>query len=514
MRGGERVRNLSKLIFQRVVGVSLAILLQIIFVLAGMSWLYEYRRWLGIAMGILSWVAVIGIICGRSNPSYKIAWIVLILAFPVAGLTVYLLFGGNKVSSHETRKMASVDRVTTNALRQDPAVLAAIEARQDEAYNHARYLLSCAHYPAYAHSQATYFSGGEDCFAAMLEELERAQHYIFLEFFIIGRGRMWDSIRAILVRKAAQGVDVRVLYDDFGCITRLPMGYAKKLGELGIRAHAVNPYLPILSGRLNNRDHRKLMIIDGRAAFTGGVNLADEYINVTHPYGHWKDCGILVRGEAAWSMAAMFLSFWGYVDRQTADITPFRAPAAGLPSDGFLQPFADSPLDRENVGATIFQSLIRSARNYVWIMTPYLILDDEMTSALCTAARTGIDVRIVTPGVPDKWYVHAVTRANYEALTEAGVKIYEYTPGFIHSKVCLADGRYALVGTVNLDFRSLYLHFEDGVYLCGSSAIDDVYADFEETFPKCELITYAACKHTRIHQRLLRTLLRLFSPLL
>ena len=508
------MRNFSKLIFQRVVTVSLAILLQIIFVLAGMLWLHEYRRWLGIAMSALSWVAVITVMCSRSNPSYKIAWIVLILAFPVAGLTIYLLFGGNRVSSHEARKMAGIERITTGALSQNPAVLSHIRARQDEAYNHTRYLFACAHYPAYESSSAEYFSGGEACFAAMLRELETAEHYIFLEFFIIGKGQMWDQILAILHRKAAQGLDVRVLYDDFGCITRLPMAYAKKLAALGIRAHAVNPYLPVLNGRMNNRDHRKLMIIDGKAAFTGGVNLADEYINVTHPHGHWKDCAVLIRGEAVWSMTAMFLTFWGYVDRSAEDIAVFRPASAAVPTDGLIQPFADSPLDRENVGANIYQSLIRSARSYVWLMTPYLILDDEMVSALCIAAKTGVDVRIVTPGIPDKWYVHAVTRANYEALTEAGVRIFEYTPGFVHSKLALADGKFALVGTVNLDFRSLYLHFEDGVYLCDCSAISEIRADFDATFPKCEEITYAACKRTRPLQRLLQTLLRLFAPLL
>ena len=213
-------------------------------------------------------------------------------------------------------------------------------------------------------------------------------------------------------------------------------------------------------------------------------------------------------------MTAMFLAFWGYVDRSAEDLSVFRPRDAAVPSDGFLQPFADSPLDHENVGASMYQSLIRSARRYVWLMTPYLILDDEMLSALCTAAKTGLDVRIVTPGVPDKWYVHAVTRANYEALTAAGVRIYEYTPGFVHSKLALADGKFALVSTVNLDFRSLYLHFEDGVYLCGASAIEDIHADFAATFPKCDEITYAACKRTHPGQRLLQTLLKLFSPLL
>ena len=265
----------------------------------------------------------------------------------------------------------------------------------------------------------------------------------------------------------------------------------------------------------NNRDHRKLLIIDGKAAFTGGVNLADEYINEYERFGHWKDCGILVRGKAVWSMTVMFLSLWGYVDRSEEDVGRFRVDYPEKQGNtGFLQPFADSPLDNEDVGATILQSVISSAQERMWIMTPYLILDDKMVSALCVAAKTGVDVRIITPGIPDKWYVHAVTRANYEVLTEAGVRIFEYKPGFIHSKVCLSDNRYAVVGTVNMDFRSLYLHFEDAVYLYGSPAVRQVAADFEETFPVCREMTYARCRHVHFYQRVIRTLLQVFSPLL
>ena len=326
---------------------------------------------------------------------------------------------------------------------------------------------------------------------------------------------MWDSILEVLHRKAMQGVDVRVLYDDFGCITRLPMRYCKKLREMGIEAHVFNPFIPVLSGRLNNRDHRKLMLIDGKVGFTGGVNLADEYINEIERFGHWKDCGILVRGEAVWSMVMMFLSIWDYVAGLEEDVAAFRPDyPEDAKGEGYLQPFADSPLDHEDVGATIFQSLIQSACRRLWIMTPYLILDDKMISALCVAAKTGVDVRIITPGILDKWYVHAVTRANYEPLTEAGVRIFEFKPGFIHSKVCLADDQYAVVGTVNMDFRSLYLHFEDAVYLYDSPAVSQVAQDFEETFPVCREMTYARFRHVHFYQRILRALLQVFSPLL
>jgi len=260
---------------------------------------------------------------------------------------------------------------------------------------------------------------------------------------------------------------------------------------------------------------RKLLIIDGKAAFTGGVNLADEYINEYKRFGHWKDCGILVRGKAVWSMTVMFLSLWGYVDRSEEDVSRFRADyPEKRGGTGFLQPFADSPLDNEDVGATILQSVISSAQERMWIMTPYLILDDKMTTALCVAAKTGVDVRIITPGIPDKWYVHAVTRANYEELTRAGVRIFEYTPGFIHSKVYLADTKQAVVGTVNLDFRSLYLHFEDAVYLYDTTVNAQVQADFEQTLPQCREITAEQCRHTHLTQRVLRALLRLLAPLM
>lgn len=509
------MRNLFKLLFQRVFVVSLAILLQILFVLSGVLWLREYWHWVQTGMTILSWVVVLSIMTGRSNPSYKIAWILLILAFPVAGLTIYLLFGGNKVSRRESRKMGRVELLVTQNLRQKPQTMRLLETEDRQAWNHARYLLSASRYPVYDNSCAEYFPSGESCFAKMLEELEKAEHYIFLEFFIIDRGKMWDAILDVLRRKAMQGVDVRVMYDDFGCITRLPMNYCKKLREMGIQARVFNPFLPVLSGRLNNRDHRKLMIIDGKAAFTGGVNLADEYINEVERFGRWKDCGILVRGEAVWSMVMMFLSIWDYAAKLEEDVDAFRPdyPEENA-GQGFLQPFADSPLDYEDVGATIFQNLIQSATNRLWIMTPYLILDDKMISALCVAAKTGVDVRIITPGIPDKWYVHAVTRANYEPLTEAGVRIFEFKPGFIHSKVCLSDEQYAVVGTVNMDFRSLYLHFEDAVYLHRSPAIAQIADDFEKTFPICREVTYARCRHVHLYQRIIRALLQVFSPLL
>ena len=349
-------------------------------------------------------------------------------------------------------------------------------------------------------------------FPVLVRELKQAKKYIFIEYFIINDGVMWQTILNILEKKAAEGVDVRLIYDGFGCLTTLPHKYYEELQKKGIKCQVFNPFRPILNIIQNNRDHRKLCIIDGWVGFTGGINLADEYINQKARFGHWKDCGILVRGKAVWSMTVMFLSLWGYVDRSEEDVSRFRADyPEKRGGTGFLQPFADSPLDNEDVGATILQSVISSAQERMWIMTPYLILDDKMTTALCVAAKTGVDVRIITPGIPDKWYVHAVTRANYEELTRAGVRIFEYTPGFIHSKVYLADTKQAVVGTVNLDFRSLYLHFEDAVYLYDTTVNAQVQADFEETLPQCREITAEQCRHTHLTQRV-RSLLRLLAP--
>lgn len=501
---------------RRFIVVSLAIILQIGVAVLGMFWLRDYREWINSALILLSWAAVIFIVLDRSNPSFKIAWVVLILAFPVAGLTIYLLFGGNRLSARTRLKMRRTEDQVMAHLTQNPDASQLLSSMPEQAGNHTAYIRNATRFPVYHNSHAEYFPDGELCFTRMLEELRKAEHYIFLEYFILESGLMWDEILKILIEKAQAGLDVRVLYDDFGSITRLPGDYAEKLRERGIACYAVNRYVPVLSPRLNNRDHRKLMIIDGVVSFTGGINLADEYINRTSPLGVWKDCGILLRGEASWAMAAMFLTMWDYVTRQEEDPEAFRPAEFPVPPEapGWIQPFSDSPLDYEDVGATVYLDLIGSARKRVWIMTPYLILDDKMTGALCTAAKSGVDVRIVTPHIPDKPYVHAVTRANYEILTEAGVRIFEYKPGFVHAKVCLSDDLYALVGTMNMDYRSLYLHFENGVYLFRCEAIEQIEADFCDLFPACREITYAQCRHIHLYQRLMRSLLRLFAPLM
>ena len=454
--------RLGKLVFQRVIVVAFFILLQLGALLSTVIWLSEYRRWIQVFMTALSVLTIVYLLYDRTNSSYKIAWIILILAFPVAGISLYLTFGGRRLSARTRRGMHQAEDMVRENLWQERLISDNLANLSDPASAVASYLYNVSGYPVYDNTETEYFPLGDLVYPRMLEELSKAEKYIFLEFFIIGEGVMWQGILDILRRKAARGVDVRVLYDDFGCITTLPSGYDKQLREMGIRAKVFNPFVPVLSGRLNNRDHRKLMIIDGQVGFTGGVNLADEYINRHERFGHWKDCGILLRGEAVWAMTVMFLSMWDTNTGALEDIAALRPayPYSLAGGEGFVQPFCDTPLDNEDVCESTLLTLFQRAVRSIYIMTPYLILDDKITAALLTAAKTGLDVRIITPHIPDKWYVHAVTRAHYEMLTEAGVRVYEYTPGFIHSKVYLVDGRYAVTGTVNLDFRSLYLHFE------------------------------------------------------
>lgn len=509
------MRNLLKLMFQRVFLVSLAILGQLAFFFVTLKFFDDYLNWFSGVMEILAFALVIYIISNdHTKPAYKIAWIVPLLTFPLFGGILYLTFGGNRLSLRQKRKMELTQEGMRRALHQDNAVYGALLAENRHAAAQARYLIRCADCPVYENTETTYLSPGEACFSAMLRELRKAEKYIFLEYFIIEKGTMWSAILEILRQKAAQGVDVRIIYDDFGCITRLPTHYAKKLAKLGIRATAFNPFVPVLSSRLNNRSHRKLMIIDGVVGFTGGINLADEYINKVERFGHWKDSGILLRGDAVYAMTVMFLSFWDGIFRSRSDFSAFLPTRISTVGTGFVQPYCDSPLDFEPVGENVYLNLIAHATRSISIMTPYLIIDDTMCTALTNAAKGGIDVRIITPHIPDKHYVHALTRANYQQLVEAGVRIYEYEPGFLHSKVFCVDDTYATVGSINMDFRSLYLHFENGVWLYRTDCIADIRRDFEQTLRKCIPITLADCRNIALPRRVMRAILRFMAPLL
>ena len=512
------IKKLASLLFQRSVIVAALILVQaalIIGMLALSSAGYSYVRWGSLVLSVL---AVLIIVSRQTDPGYKIAWIVPILLFPAFGWLLYLLCGGNKLSARQRRKMQGMDRTMLEQLEQDYKA-EQLERLGAAAATQARYLERYARCPVYTNTWTRYFPLGDDAFPVMLEELKKAEKYIFLEYFIIAPGVFWDSSVEIQREKHAARVAVRVIYDAVGSLHTLPMNYAHKFeAETGIPCCFFNRFKPIISIRMNNRDHRKFCIIDGHTAFTGGINLADEYINQKPRFGHWKDSAILLKGEAAWSMTVMFLTMWEYIRDVEEDYSRFR-PAA-LPAEAaggagyYVQPYTDNPLDDEPVGETVYLNLISKAKHYIYAMTPYLIISDSVNTALCNAAKAGVDVRIITPHIPDKPLVFELTRSHYEPLLEAGVQIFEYTPGFVHAKNMVADDLCAVVGSINLDYRSMFLHFEDAVLLYRDPTILDVKRDFLETLFKSQPVTLEECLAHAWPRRLFRSILRVLAPLL
>ena len=509
------MKKILRFITQRVVITALLIVLQAL-LLFGFIWkLDNYFVYFYAGSVLLSLLITLGIINSKSNPAYKISWLIPILLFPVFGGLVYLLFGSDRTGRYLRKKLQGIgtemDNVIGEAHRRSGA-----EQLPPDAANQSRYISHCAYCPPYQNTTTEYLPLGEVKFERMVEELKKAKHYIFLEYFIIQEGKMWNTILDILRQKAAEGVDVRVIYDDMGCIMILPTGYDKTLEQMGIKCRIFNPFVPILSSRFNTRDHRKICVIDGNVGFTGGINLADEYINAYEKHGHWKDTSILLKGEAVFNLTVMFLSMWDYLDGTTGktDYSRYYPTVWDENAKGYVQPFADNPLDDEAVGETVYLNLINKAKRYVYITTPYLILSSEMLTALTSAAKCGVDVRIITPHIPDKWYVHAVSRSHYQPLIEAGVKIYEYTPGFIHAKTFVVDDNYAVVGTINLDYRSLYLHFECAVWMYQTPSVAQVRDDFFKTQRISQEITLEECRSLSFPRRLGRSVLRVFAPLM
>lgn len=513
-------QKLFGLLFHRLVLVGAAILVQLAILLVMLLRFQQYFVYFYAVSITVSVAAVLYIISNRSNPAYKIAWIIPIMLVPVFGGIIYLVLGGNRISRRERSRMIQLEKNFHDIALVSPHSPQDLQDLHDlslDAANQSEYIRRTTGSPVYRNTSVEYLPLGEVKFARMLQELENAQHYIFLEYFIIQEGKMWDPILEILERKAAQGLDVRVMYDDFGCMMTLPAHYKRTLEQKGIQCCVFNPFLPVLSSRFNNRDHRKICVIDGHTGFTGGVNLADEYINAYPKLGHWKDTAVLIKGDAVWSLTLMFLSMWDYVrgtQEDYAGYQPRRYQTEPVRSDGFVQPYTDSPLDDEPVGETVYLNLINKAERYVYITTPYLIISSEMMTALRTAARSGVDVRLITPHTPDKWYVHALTRAYYESLIEAGVRVYEYTPGFIHAKTFTVDDEYGVVGTVNLDFRSLYLHFECAAWMYRCRCIPEMRRDFLATVEKSEEITLERCRSVNLVMRVVQSVLRVFAPLM
>ncbi len=505
-------RGLFRLIFGRTTIVVLLLAVQFGLLFLGFYRLRNYTLYGGsMLVGLI--VALI-VINRPRNPYIKITWILLIMLFPVFAIPFYFFVDAELGHRLSRARLEEIDRETAGLLPVQAEALRTLEQADPGAAGLASYLQRTGGFPVWQNSGVDYYPLGEDAFQAILTELEQAERFIFMEYFIIREGYMWGRILKVLEKKARQGVEIRVLYDGTCALYDLPYHYPRQLEELGIRCRMYAPLRPLVSTHYNNRDHRKILVVDGRCAFTGGINLSDEYINRTHPHGHWKDVAVRITGEAVRSFTLMFLQMWNVEGRGMEDCTPYLTASTPVSAPGWVIPYGDSPFNGENLAEMVYMDVLNRARKYVHIMTPYLIIDHEMVVALTFAARRGVDVKLITPGWPDKKTVFALTRSYYSELIAAGVQIWEYEPGFVHAKTFVSDGVTAVTGSVNLDYRSLYLHFECAALLCGVPAIADIERDFQATLARCRQVTLEDCKKDRLSRRLTGWLLRPLAPLM
>lgn len=497
----------------RIISLIFAVIIQAAVFVVPYVFFREYIGHINWIFEIISLLAVLYIVQSDINPVYKIPWIVIILLVPVFGGVLYLIYGVRHFGKKEVRKAIRTKAEYRDAINLRPYYNEELRKENPAISVQTDYLLNNVDAPVYRNTCARFFPLGDDMYPVMLEELRKAEKFIFMEWFIIQRGEMLDSVVDILEQKAAEGLDVRFMYDSFGSIFKAPGDFVKQMRSKGIKCYEFNTFRTILDSRYNNRDHRKICVIDGNVGFTGGVNLADEYINKKKVYGHWKDTAVMIKGEAVWSLTTMFISLWDSSFKQKDDYSAFIPEQTFNYDDGYFAPYTDYPFDDEPAGKTVYLNMINRADRYVYIMTPYLILDNVMIAALSNAAKNGIDVRIITPGIPDKKIAFMLTQSYYEVLIGAGVKIYEYTPGFVHAKIFLSDDETGVVGTINLDYRSLTHNFENAVWMYKTGALSRIKEDYMNTLSKCRSITYEMARKQPIYKRLLMPVLRLFSPM-
>ena len=468
------------------------------------------RVWLNGMLKALSIVIVLYLVRKDENSAYKIGWIVLIGLLPLLGGALYLAFGNKAPAKGLRTRMRKVEQAHTADLAPRPDQTDTLD-RVEKNLSH--YVETYGPYPAWKHTAAHYFSCGEAMYPRLLEDLERAEKFIFLEFFIVKSGAMWDGIEAILKRKAAEGVDVRLIYDDFGSLLGLPSDFVIRMERSHIRCIPFNPVVPLVSLVMNHRDHRKIVVIDGNVAYTGGVNLADEYINAEQRFGYWKDAAIRLEGAAVWNFTVIFLNCWNAFRPQETDYAPFAPTHLPESSDGVVQPYTDSPLDEEPLAETVYLNILAQAQRYVYLYTPYLAVGEEMLDALKTAAKRGVDVRLVLPGIPDKKLVFRLSRSYYVPLLRAGVRIYEYTPGFLHAKCYVSDDHLAVVGSINMDYRSLLDNLEVTAFIRDRSVVRALSATYDDDLASCRRIARETWRPAA-WRRTLGDALRLVSPLM
>ncbi len=506
-------RGFVHIIFGRTMIIIFLLLIQVAFLVGLMFSAGKYIPYLFGSISIFTAVMLIFVLNTKSDASVKLSWCFFIAVLPVFGALMYLFVQldlGHRVEQRAIQK--TIDE-GAKFLPENNNVYEKLKTDDKGFYNLSRYMRDKGGFTAYKNTQVEYFPIGENKFKKMLEALEKAEKFIFLEYFIIKEGFMWDKILNVLLKKAKEGVEVRIIYDGTNAVSNLPYGYPKKLKKAGIQCKMFSPLRPFVSTYYNNRDHRKILVVDGVCAFCGGINLADEYINVTSPHGHWKDTAVKIEGEAVKSFTLMFLEMWN-ADEKNREYEKYLIESVRTDENGIVIPYGDNPMDDELLAENVYLDLINRAEKYVYIMTPYLILDGQMENALKFASKRGVDVRIILPQKPDHIYAYVLAEDHYPELIKAGVKIYTYTPGFVHAKEFLVDDKYGIVGTINLDYRSLYLHFECGLLMYKPDCIEKMYEDFEETFEKCHIINQGDIKKRGFLSRLAGKMLKAVAPLM
>lgn len=509
-------RGIVQVVFSRGVVMSTLLLLQIALFVGLVNYLYAYDTPIYIAMTCLSIIVVIRIINQKGNPAFKLAWVVPIMGLPIVGASFYMYCKLQQQPRRMKNKLQDLWIKVRPYMKEDPLTTKELRFHKPANANLAYFLSNQLGYPVHRNTKVSYFSLGEEKFEALLCELRKAKDFIFMEYFIVEESFMWDEILKVLEDKVQDGVEVRFMYDGMCSIEMMPYNYPKLLKAKGIRCKVFSPVLPILSTHQNNRDHRKITVIDGKIGFMGGINIGDEYINRKPRFGHWKDTAIMLEGEAVQSLSMMFLQMWNMNEKEEERFDRYITPKAETitPDLGFVLPYGDSPFDDENVGEEVYLHILQHAQKYVHIMTPYLILDNEMLTNLMHTAKSGIEVIIIMPDIPDKWYAFVLAQTYYEELIEAGVQIFQYTPGFVHAKMFVSDNDTAVVGTINLDYRSLYLNFECGTFIYKNRVVGAIEKDFQDTLHVCRKITLMDVKNRSFTTKVVGNVIRMIAPLL
>lgn len=452
------------------------------------------------------------------DASSKITWLTIMAFLPIFGALLYIYTTVDIGHRILKKRVTHILKNTKNKITQDKSVIDKAEEICPDVADLNYYLNKSGRFPLYENTDVTYYPIGEKMFQSMLVELDKAKDFIFMEYFIVDDGYMWDNILEVLIKKANGGVDVRVMYDGTCEFALLPRTYPSSLEKLGIHCKVFSPVSPFISTHYNYRDHRKIMVIDGKTAYNGGINMADEYINYTHKYGHFKDVGVMLKGDAVDSFTLMFLQMWS-VNERHCDFSKYlnvgdSPSAGGYFSNGFVMPFGDCPLDEYDVGKSVYMDILNRAKDYVYIMTPYMIMDGELENSLTFSAERGVDVRIILPHISDSFVAQALAKTHYKKLLDAGVKVYEYTPGFVHAKVFVSDDVKSVVGSINMDYRSLYHHFECATYMYGTRCIEDIKSDYKDTLAKCQQVTYESIKNDKWYIKLIGKVLKFVAPLI